>query len=351
MSKKFIPTQNQIDTIITMRGQGCSGANIAITVGISYDALYKIVNEYGLTRFRAARTTSNSAADVSSKVAQILALHHAGMSCADIAATLVISASPIYRILHENGIILEKNERVSVSVEQQIIVLRQSGKGPSQIGRELNMSRNTVKLILVRNGLTKKLLPPLQYKPQPVSKICKDCPENGPQPIANFGTHIAKNGRVGIFSRCKPCYTVYGAKKALALYHRKHKHDPVFRLRASVSRAIHAALFLQGSSKQGHSCFDYLPYTPAELKFYIESLFEPWMNWDNYGQFRVKDWNDHDQSTWRWNLDHIIPQADLLYSSMEEANFQLCWALSNLRPYSAKQNVIDGTSGIRHIAA
>jgi hypothetical protein len=122
-------------------------------------------------------------------------------------------------------------------------------------------------------------------------------------------------------------------------------------LRASVSRAIHAALFLQGSSKQGHSCFDYLPYTVEQMKVYLESLFEPWMNWDNYGTYKAKTWNNNDQSTWKWNIDHIIPQSMFPYVDMAENNFQLCWALSNLRPYSAKQNVIDGTSGIRHIAA
>lgn len=27
---------------------------------------------------------------------------------------------------------------------------------------------------------------------------------------------------------------------------------------------------------------------------------------------------------------------------MEDDNFKRCWALENLRPYSAKQNIIDG---------
>lgn len=27
---------------------------------------------------------------------------------------------------------------------------------------------------------------------------------------------------------------------------------------------------------------------------------------------------------------------------MEDEEFKKCWALSNLRPYSAKQNIIDG---------
>jgi hypothetical protein len=49
-----------------------------------------------------------------------------------------------------------------------------------------------------------------------------------------------------------------------------------------------------------------------------------------------------------WNLDHIVPRSDLPYASMTEDNFKKCWALSNMRPYSAKQNMIDGTTRARH---
>ena len=36
------------------------------------------------------------------------------------------------------------------------------------------------------------------------------------------------------------------------------------------------------------------------------------------------------------------------YSSMEDLEFQKCWALENLRPLSAKQNQLDGVTKIRH---
>jgi hypothetical protein len=72
------------------------------------------------------------------------------------------------------------------------------------------------------------------------------------------------------------------------------------------------------------------------------------MNWDNQGVYNAKTWNDEDQSTWKWQIDHIIPQSDLPYYSMEDENFKKCWALENLRPLSAKQNVLDGTRRTRH---
>ena len=72
------------------------------------------------------------------------------------------------------------------------------------------------------------------------------------------------------------------------------------------------------------------------------------MIWNNWAIYDPNTWDDNDQSTWTWNLDHIIPQSDLPYDSMEHPNFKKCWALDNLRPYSAKQNIFDGASKIRH---
>lgn len=75
---------------------------------------------------------------------------------------------------------------------------------------------------------------------------------------------------------------------------------------------------------------------------YIERQFESWMNWNHYGIYNVKTWDDNDPSTQIWQLDHIIPQSKLPCTSMIDSNFQKCWALENLCPLSAKQNIIDG---------
>lgn len=37
----------------------------------------------------------------------------------------------------------------------------------------------------------------------------------------------------------------------------------------------------------------------------------------------------------------------LLYTSTQDENFQKCWALENLRTYSAKQNLLDGSRSER----
>jgi len=125
-------------------------------------------------------------------------------------------------------------------------------------------------------------------------------------------------------------------------------NDPVFKLRSCISVSIFLALKKNNSTKNGKSILQFLPYTIQELKEHLEKQFEPWMNWNNHGTYDSQKWIDNDQSTWAWQLDHIIPQSKLPYLSMEDDNFKKCWALENLRPYSAKQNIIDGVTKIRH---
>lgn len=122
---------------------------------------------------------------------------------------------------------------------------------------------------------------------------------------------------------------------------RRRKTDIHYCLKKSISRSIGYYLNLNNSRKNGSSTLKSLPYTMEELKQHLEKQFEPWMNWENRGIF-TKNWNDNDPSTWKWQIDHIIPQAELPYTTMNEENFFKCWALENLRPLSAKQNYMDG---------
>ncbi len=128
----------------------------------------------------------------------------------------------------------------------------------------------------------------------------------------------------------------------------KRQNDPSFKLRMDVSTLIRRALKNSFSSKNGQSCFKYLNYTKQQLLKYLESQFEPWMTWNNHGKYNSKTWKDNDPTTWTWQIDHIIPQSDLPYTSMKDINFKKCWSLTNLRPLSAKQNFLDGIYRKRH---
>lgn len=131
-------------------------------------------------------------------------------------------------------------------------------------------------------------------------------------------------------------------------YKDRRENDPIYNLRRVISSSIYTMLKSQSSSKNGSSILNFLPYSIQELKDHLETQFESWMNWDNQGKYLADKWDDNDQATWTWQIDHIVPQSELPYMSMEDDNFKKCWALSNLRPYSAKQNLLDGVNRIRH---
>lgn len=121
----------------------------------------------------------------------------------------------------------------------------------------------------------------------------------------------------------------------------RRKTDTSFKIRDVVSTSIRQAL---NGLKGGKSIFKYLPYTIEELKNHLEKQFEAWMTWQNWGRHNIDTYNENDPETWVWNIDHIIPQSFLPYTSMEDENFKKCWALDNLRPLEAVTNIKKGNS-------
>lgn len=55
------------------------------------------------------------------------------------------------------------------------------------------------------------------------------------------------------------------------------------------------------------------------------------MNWSNYGN-----------SIGCWNIDHIKPDSSFSYMSVDDKEFQECWALENLRPLDSIENYKKG---------
>lgn len=64
-----------------------------------------------------------------------------------------------------------------------------------------------------------------------------------------------------------------------------------------------------------------LDYTMEELRIHLERQFSQGMRWDNYG---------------RWHVDHIIPLSQFGDAPEE---FRRAWALANLRPLWARENL------------
>lgn len=120
---------------------------------------------------------------------------------------------------------------------------------------------------------------------------------------------------------------------------KKRAEDPCFRLRTNIGSTI-AHIFAGRKAHKNGSFVKKVGYTMDELKAHIESQFEDWMTWENYGPY--------DPNRRTWQLDHIKPASDFYYTSMDDEAFKECWALSNLRPLDATQNLLDGVRKTRH---
>ncbi|MDD5356518.1 MAG: hypothetical protein PHY56_08290 [Candidatus Omnitrophica bacterium] len=77
-------------------------------------------------------------------------------------------------------------------------------------------------------------------------------------------------------------------------------------------------------NKKGRHWEDIVGYTCQDLIEHIEKLFKRGMAWENYG---------------KWHVDHIIPISAFKYSSYDDPEFKACWALTNLRPLWAIDNL------------
>ncbi len=186
-----------------------------------------------------------------------------------------------------------------------------------------------------------------QINKEKIAQFQKEYRENNKEQIKQDKREYYLLNKEHIINKSKE-YSINNKEKVRQNHRKWEKNkmqDPIFHLKKVVSHSIRGAL---KGNKANQSTFKYLTYTVEELKIHLEALFESWMNWNNWGRYIVETWKDDDFSTWTWQIDHIIPHSCLPYTSMEDDNFKKCWSLSNLRPYSAKLNLIEGCNRTRH---
>jgi len=97
---------------------------------------------------------------------------------------------------------------------------------------------------------------------------------------------------------------------------------PTQKLRSHFGAAISHAL--KGSGKGGRSWQELVGYRAEDLRDHLERQFTKGMTWENYGE---------------WHVDHIIPLSSFEYTSPDDPEFKACWALTNLRPLWARENI------------
>lgn len=144
-------------------------------------------------------------------------------------------------------------------------------------------------------------------------------------------SNLLSNGTKSCGCLFKQAVTKHGLSNNLKAYTKHLRSDPIKRLKHQISNQIRKLVKKNGFSKNKISSWKILPYTSTELKQHLESLWEPWMNWDNYGG-RMSDKKK------TWHIDHIVPQSKFYFNSMDDVQFKECWALSNLRPLEKFEN-------------
>jgi hypothetical protein len=109
--------------------------------------------------------------------------------------------------------------------------------------------------------------------------------------------------------------------------------DIQYKIRHNISTAINQQLKKQLLNKGGKSTCKILGDDyPKKCVEHLESLFEPWMNKDNYGRERGC-----------WTIDHIKAQSRFNFvnsnGTLNEDEIRKCWALENLRPMEFIENI------------
>lgn len=179
------------------------------------------------------------------------------------------------------------------------------------------------------------------------TKICYTCKQE--KSVGEFSKDKSKKD--GLENKCKQCgkqknkiYRQENPEKVLKR-HKKYrqknpekikeinkryinkrlKSDPKFKLNKNFSNSIRNSLKAAGSSKKGRSWENLVGYNSQQLKEHLEKQFKPEMNWENHGTY--------------WHIDHKRPKSWFSYDSAEHPEFKKCWALENLQPLEAGNNI------------
>lgn len=107
--------------------------------------------------------------------------------------------------------------------------------------------------------------------------------------------------------------------------------DPLLRVLKSTASVVR--IFMKtnfGKPKKGRTV-EILGIDRAGLRDHIESLFEPWMKWENYGSVNGKPPAGVQEC---WDVDHIIP----LCTAQSESEAYGLFHYKNLRPLCSYEN-------------
>ena len=101
---------------------------------------------------------------------------------------------------------------------------------------------------------------------------------------------------------------------------RRYASLPHVRLQKTIRERIRQML----KGNKSRKTFALLGYGIEELKTHLERQFTKGMSWENFGE---------------WHVDHIRPLSSFSITQESDPAMQEAWALSNLRPLWAQENL------------
>lgn len=110
--------------------------------------------------------------------------------------------------------------------------------------------------------------------------------------------------------------------RATAASMEKYRNNPWFNLKSKIGSRLRKMVV----GKAGRKTEAILGYNRMELLVHIEKQFTKGMTWQKMLSGEI-------------HLDHIIPVAAFRCESIDDPAFKACWALSNLRPMWAVDNL------------
>jgi len=163
-----------------------------------------------------------------------------------------------------------------------------------------------------------------EKNPERVKKYKKLWRQRKKEEIKNYMSEYRQKNKEKIKKQRKEYRQKYrkeiSAEKLLIIHtNPKAKIDNGFRV------AIASDIKRNGLSKNRHNWEKLVGYTKEHLMEHLEKQFKPEMNWENYGSY--------------WHIDHIKPKSWFNYFSLEDEQFKKCWALENLQPLEATENL------------
>ena len=109
-------------------------------------------------------------------------------------------------------------------------------------------------------------------------------------------------------------------------YKERRNSDPIFKLKGNIRRGIISVLSRSGFRKKCRTQ-EILGCSFEQFKQHLESKFESWMNWNNYGLY-------NGELNYGWDIDHVIPSSSVI---TEEELLRLNH-YTNLQPLCSKVN-------------